>query len=744
MSIEISDGLAKLFSGLTGMQWPQADEDKLRAAGDDYLIVSNDMPKLEEYLVELANACRAQFDGQAAQAFVQTIDQLTGRSSDTDSLAAVSKQAADLAKTAHDTANQVEYAKWMTIAQLIQLLAEIAWAVAWAPFTGGASLGEIVAERLIAEGIIRKIFAWLLDKIAMHTFMSIVGGVGLDAIIQMVQIAEGHKSWSDWDTKSTLQALEFGALNGLIGGPLDLLGGALGKFFKNAIGKSLGKDALETAFKGLSNGLAKDGLKTLSSDALKAAENDLLKTVEKDGLKTVGKDGIRTVSNDAAKTVGKDGAKAAEGSAAREAGQTAGREAGQSAEKATEAAAEKSAAAEKAALAEAQKTAASVENVISEGLSRVTRDGEALLEKEVAQKFGAELGRTIGSFSHEFGTHFMATAEKLDAAALAKFEGEMGKVFQEHLSGLLGKEEAQQLGKDFGKVLAMSERSSEKGLSNLQGGMKGVFEKAGVQGDAIDTLVKQVPGLLDKVGSDTMLFKLGAALGDYLKSGVHNSLTEGFYNLTFGDDHTFSLTWQTFVSGIGMGALGHGVHKVVDHTFGKKYVDWAKGYLENQNKDSEDRFYGPLHPLTLISLLGNLSGHSAPFPVPRPKAAQDRADEADARRSALTSDRPRTESTGSEEELPGYTPERPPVYSASSSTDTPPPYSAVRTESSGSTHSTHSTHSSGEEQLGAPEERSTVSQGAGRSSRSRLRSRLPTSRRRPPSGATSPPRRGRG
>ncbi|MEU8510594.1 hypothetical protein AB0C76_03245 [Kitasatospora sp. NPDC048722] len=576
MSIHIPDGLAKLFHGLTGMAWPEADEDKLRLAGDDYLLVAKDMPQLEDYIRDLTAYCQGQVSGRTGDGFADmaaTLISIGGGSA----LAEAAEQAKQLGKVAHDTANQVEYTKWMIIGQLVQLAAEIAWAIAAAPFTGGASLGEAVAAKLVTQAVLRKILAWLIDRILMHTFVSIAGGVVMDTIIQLIQIEKGHKS--EWDTKSLLQAVEFGALNGLIGGPLSLIGAGLTKLFRNVIAKGLGKEAgrvLGGDLAKVSNGLAKDSLGTVLS-----------------------KDGLKAIENDATKALGKDIGKAAENSLANEAGHSAAGAAARDAAKG----------AENSLANEAAHSAAGA----------AARDGEKWLAKESAEAFGNDLAQTIGRYSHDIANAFKGGLRELPAQAVARFEKDVAQVFEKHFGAVLGKEEAAALGKDFAKAMAANGGRGAAEHEALRDAMRAALKPGGLSSEGVDQLVEHLPGLLDKVGGDTKLFKVGMALGGYLGGGVQNGLTEGFYNLTFGPDHEFSVSWESFVSGMAMGFVGHMGHLAV-HPLVERYKVWVSEKLADPNDTGPETQYLPWnHPLTILSAVANLTGRPTPFPVPRPK-----------------------------------------------------------------------------------------------------------------------------
>src|SRR4051812_33704839 len=284
MAITLPPELASIFAAVSGMEWPQANEDDLRTAGDDYQTIADDIPKLKEYIVEIVNICLDRFEGEAADAFVASMRELVGQTGGTDYLGEAAKQAGELAGVAHDTANQVEYTKWMVIGQLIMLVAEILFDIFWAPFTFGESLLNITWEWALVREAIQIIFKWLLKSIAMHTFTGVAQSLLLDGVIQGVQFAQGHRH--QWDGKATLQAFEFGLITGLVSGPLDLAGMGLGKMIGGAIGKSAGsivghelggamKDTLGHAGKGVLEGGVSAAGKWLDDTGAKAFARDV-------------------------------------------------------------------------------------------------------------------------------------------------------------------------------------------------------------------------------------------------------------------------------------------------------------------------------------------------------------------------------------------------------------------------------------------------------------------------------------
>ncbi|MFI6156398.1 hypothetical protein ACIBCA_27345 [Kitasatospora sp. NPDC051170] len=303
MSIPLPEGLRKLFHIVTGMKWPEGSEDDLRIAGDDYLLIHQKVPELREYLVQLVGVCKDNFEGEAADQFVLKMRRLYGGSGATDYLTAAGNAAKELSDYAYKVANAIEYTKWMIIAQLIQLLAQIAWAIANIPLTFGGSLAQIFVAEGITREVVKQLFIWLFKQLMLHEFLSITTGIVMDGIIQGIQMAQGHKD--HYETESLIQAIEFGAINGLLTGPLELLTFGLGKLF----GKIFGGGILGNLTKDLS-GIGK----FLTGDLVKNLEKNELKNLEK----TVVNDAIREIGGGVGKTIGNDLGKTGAGALAKD------------------------------------------------------------------------------------------------------------------------------------------------------------------------------------------------------------------------------------------------------------------------------------------------------------------------------------------------------------------------------------------------------------------------------------------
>lgn len=293
---------------LTGMKWPQANEDELRNAADLYDSVGDDYKQLDDQLVLLLQSIQNNFEGDAATAFLNLGKVIAG--GDSSFLDAAAEQSQTMAQVARDTANQAEYTKWMMLAQLIELLAEFMYAMAfsWVPGFGEALLSGLSWRTLFTRLFLKMLIKELLKRIAQHVALGVGMGIAMDRIIQMIQIDQHHRD--GFDNKLLLDAVKFGAIQGLVTGPLSLLAPGIGKWLGNKLGTGLSKlltKELKTAFKTLekvggkgSGDLAKNVAKLLS-------EHDL--SLTKGFTKVGGKEGAKAASDNFIKNMGKEFAK---------------------------------------------------------------------------------------------------------------------------------------------------------------------------------------------------------------------------------------------------------------------------------------------------------------------------------------------------------------------------------------------------------------------------------------------------
>ncbi|MEU9127527.1 hypothetical protein AB0D08_05315 [Kitasatospora sp. NPDC048540] len=533
MSIMLPPGLAKFFSIATGMKWPEANEDDLRAAGDDYLAIHEKVPELRGYLVDLVNCCRDSFEGKAADAFLLQMRRLIGDTGSTDYVSSSGEVAKQLGDFAHKVANKVEYAKWMIIAQLIQLVAQIAWAIAMIPITFGGSIAEIFVAYKVTGELIKQVFLWLLKQLLLHEFLSITTAMLMDGIIQGIQIGKGHKD--RWESESFVQSIEMGAINGLLTGPLELLTFGIGKLFGRMFGS------------GLTKGLLAD-IKTLAGSELKG-ELKTLTTAELDGvlkgLRNAPTSSFQTVLN----MVRNDLAEQAAKTAAKDTlGLTWRKELGELAHTAGEGVAQAEKKLDTAALG-------AVEN-LGHGFTKVERlshqMGELFEQGLIKQGVDAQLANAAGR---------LVAARA--AAAGGRYAVDLGAFNK------LARTLVETAGQAEGKAL----ESLTKRIASLQNELKGLagnvaaseaknLELQGLKDTvkATQDLARTAVGLMDGLHPQTagqFLYRFGEGVGGWIRGGVQNVLTEGSYNLAFGEDHKFTVSIESFYGGVSMGALGH-------------------------------------------------------------------------------------------------------------------------------------------------------------------------------------------
>ncbi|MFJ7277025.1 hypothetical protein [Kitasatospora sp. NPDC098663] len=603
MSIMLPPALAKLFGFVTGMKWPEANEDRLRTAGDDYLEIYKKVPELRSYLLELVNYVKDEFEGEAADRFVQEMGQLIGADGGTDYVTASGDSAKELGDYAHKTANQVEYAKWMIIAQLVQLAAQIAWAIANIPLTFGASLATIFAAEVATRELVKQVFIWLFKQIALHEFLNITTSMIMDGIIQGIQIGQGHKD--HWEKDSFLQAIEFGAINGLLTGPLELLTFGFGKLFGKVFGGGIGKE-LQNNLKNLAGAELKTAAELAkgAGHSLESAGLNTLKKTGEGGLAGLGKTGVKDGLKGAAKTTAKD---AVEGAT-----KTTAKGAAEGAAKAGAKAGAKDAA-EGAAKAGAKAGAKDA----AEGAAKAGAKAGAKDAAEGAAKAGAK----------DAAEDAVKAAEK-KLSNVEKFTQEMGKSFEEQLGSLgISKDLANEAGRKVAETIAGSGARYAVDLGTVRKLLDAAVKDAGKGGEhqAVKDLADRTLHLMDGLRPQTalqMLYKFGEGIGGYLKGGVQNILTEGTYNSIFGDG-SFSVTAETFFAGVAMGAIGHAGHTLTGPAR-LRFQDKIRAWDAESSMTSDGKYYGLGHPRTLLAIASTLMGHPTSLLIPRPEGPKAR------------------------------------------------------------------------------------------------------------------------
>ncbi|MFE3467803.1 hypothetical protein, partial [Streptomyces sp. NPDC059185] len=235
MSINPPSEIAGFFSFVTGMEWPQADEDLMRQVADAYRGAADDLELLEGLIGRLVPVVLENFEGISADAFAGSMGELIGRVNGGNVMAGSAELSRKLGDVARQVANQVEYTKLMAILQLVQLLAQVLAAQFFAPFTFGGSYFNATLAFALTREALRNLFWFLVRAIASNTFAGVMGSLFSDAVIQAYQLGSGHTD--KWQADLTLDSFKSGLLEGVFAGPAELLGQVVGKFLGRLIGK---------------------------------------------------------------------------------------------------------------------------------------------------------------------------------------------------------------------------------------------------------------------------------------------------------------------------------------------------------------------------------------------------------------------------------------------------------------------------------------------------------------------------
>ncbi|MFD0851449.1 hypothetical protein ACFQ07_04425, partial [Actinomadura adrarensis] len=169
---------------------------------------------LIEELQTVASDVLGSLQGQAAEQF--RLHWETWVTTDPQRLTKLAEACDMLAQTLNDGATDIEYAKYMFIAVLIITAIEIAMLIASAFATFGASTAAIPAVHATAQVSVRIIFqrllSWLARNAILHgAVMGAVEGIGLDLLIQGIQVAQGNRDGINWSQAGQ------SALDGAIG-----------------------------------------------------------------------------------------------------------------------------------------------------------------------------------------------------------------------------------------------------------------------------------------------------------------------------------------------------------------------------------------------------------------------------------------------------------------------------------------------------------------------------------------------
>ena len=224
MSIDIPPELNWLIEMTAGQSWPQGDEDKLSEMGDAWNSAGVELRGVVDEVGSASSAVLSGFNGPAADQFGSFMNSLYT------SVPQMAEGAEQIGGMSKQTALQLEYSKYMILAQLIWMAEQIAeWT---STFFGAAAVPVIEAAGQIA---VQSILRTLLEQIARSVGESVAAMVGMDVAVQTIQFLKGDRT--HWDSSSTLGSLEMGALTGGLGA---LVGGGAHMIAPNLVDNLLG------------------------------------------------------------------------------------------------------------------------------------------------------------------------------------------------------------------------------------------------------------------------------------------------------------------------------------------------------------------------------------------------------------------------------------------------------------------------------------------------------------------------
>ncbi|MER8236240.1 hypothetical protein [Streptomyces sp. NPDC094049] len=737
MAINPPEGIADFLAFVSGMEWPEADEDLMRRVSEHYGSIARDLETLSGYVIELIPIVKNDFDGEAADSFLVAMRDLTGQTAGANQLEQTAELSRQLSEVALKVANQVEYSKIMAILQLVQLLAEILFATLFSAFTFGAVWGPVSALFAATREGLHQLFRWLLQTILSQTFIGIMGGIFQDTVIQLYQLNAGHIT--TWNTESLIDSIKQGALSGLVAGPLEILshygGNLLGRLLGGKTPGSIISKRVDDVLNKIDDKLdditpnpkpdvptgaaGGAGAKSKLDDLASKTDKDLppippnkapdvtpppvppktvgdgivpppatgkpkaetpggapakdkpntpatgtpgapatgkgdIPTKGKGDVPTTGKGGVPAPGKGDVPTPGKGDVPATGKPDVPATGKgdvpttgkgdlpATGKTDTPSTDKPDVPAANKTETvggneapgAGKAAAGDAPTAGTSGKTPDASTAGRAAGDAgtpldDLLATKEARSAFAKDVGELLGGVSRNLETGFMRLGEGTIAESFSK---KMGDVFSEHL----GKEGAREAGEAFGEMLtrkwvrlgadhtelpelltkAMGDFGQLAPLKNLADSMPNLFNRS-EHSNALARVFKQENPL-----QGSPMYQLGGAVASLLNEGTNEMLSEGFYNLIFGDG-TFTVSGGPFAAGVAMGALSHGLHRAFEPIM-VRYQNWVLSHQHAENPH-DSKYFGLLHPINIASFVANMTGNPAPWPVPRPtsEAQQD-------------------------------------------------------------------------------------------------------------------------
>ncbi|WMX43819.1 hypothetical protein RGF97_01595 [Streptomyces roseicoloratus] len=239
MSLEFPPECAWLFAALTGEVPPNGDEDKLFALAEVHKDLHGKLTNdLKQQISEALGYTHDAFKGNAAEMYQAAMKSFIGEEG-LNYFDAVADQAKLLADFSRKGGTQLQYTKYMIIAQLVELLVEAIVAAATA-FFFGASLQAYFAKVAFVRWLIKFRLGRLVLMLITHQIINVGMGVAMDVLVQWAQLNQGTRD--EFDTNLTKQAALSGMVQGLLAGPFQFLGNKFGRGLANLFGKNSGKN----------------------------------------------------------------------------------------------------------------------------------------------------------------------------------------------------------------------------------------------------------------------------------------------------------------------------------------------------------------------------------------------------------------------------------------------------------------------------------------------------------------------
>ncbi|WP_446689113.1 WXG100-like domain-containing protein, partial [Saccharopolyspora phatthalungensis] len=228
----VPEEVRRLFQVLTGEDMTDADEDALFAVAAALESGAATVESLAPVVVDVVGRVRGGFSGKAADRFAQRLDAFGPM------LESGSVGLRELAEFVRNLALQVQYLKFVTVGGLLLLVAEIAWAVAMAGPTGGASMAWLAARFAVMRLLLTRWWGQLFMRLAMAQIVGIGLQVVMDAGAQGLQFALGTRK--KWDAAMSEMAVGVGSFSGLLAVPLSALGNVVGNAITKVLVRGLG------------------------------------------------------------------------------------------------------------------------------------------------------------------------------------------------------------------------------------------------------------------------------------------------------------------------------------------------------------------------------------------------------------------------------------------------------------------------------------------------------------------------